>query len=41
MKSSIALATILLATAGLVNVAVAAVLDPGVTIEPGRAALLF
>jgi len=41
MKTLITLATILLATIGLSNIATAALPDPGVTIVPGRTALLI
>jgi nicotinamidase-related amidase len=41
MKTRITLATILLATLGFTNVATAALPDPGVTIVPGRTALLI
>lgn len=41
MRSRIALTTVLIAATGLINVAVAALPNPGVTIEPGRTALLI
>ena len=41
MKARITLATILLATLGFTNIATAALPDPGVTIVPGRTALLI
>jgi nicotinamidase-related amidase len=41
MKARITLATILLATLGITNIATAALPDPGVTIVPGRTALLI
>ena len=41
MKSRITLATIVLAIIGVINVSTAALPDPGVTIVPGRTALLI
>jgi hypothetical protein len=41
MKSCITLAAIVLATVGFVNASAAALPDPGVTIVPGRTALLI
>jgi hypothetical protein len=41
MKSRTTLAAFVLATVGLVNVSTAALPDPGVTIVPGRTALLI
>ena len=41
MKTRITLATILLATLGFSNIATAALPDPGVTIVPGRTALVI